>query len=171
MPTALLTQKFGHTRRGCDSLGLLDPTSPSSAASCTWWAVMDWATRRVFSWRLSNTLDARFCTEALTEALKHYGRPEILNTDQPAVHQPGVHLRAQRRWRHHFHGRQGPVPGQHLHERLWRSLKYEAVYLHELSDGFQAQRLVARWFNFYDRGRPHSALGAPPQPRPTKTEC
>ena len=120
---------------------------------------MDWATRRVFSWRLSNTLDARFCTEALTEALKHYGRPEILNTDQPAVHQPGVHLRAQRRWRHHFHGRQGPVPGQHLHERLWRSLKYEAVYLHELSDGFQAQRLVARWFNFYDRGRPHSALG------------
>ena len=44
-------------------------------------------------------------------------------------------------------------------ERLWRSLKYEAVYLHELSDGFQARRLVARWFNFYDRGRPHSALG------------
>ena len=56
-------------------------------------------------------------------------------------------------------------------ERLWRSLKYEAVYLHELSDGFHAQRLIPRWFTFYDRARPHFALGAPPRPRPTKREC
>ena len=52
----------------------------------------------------------------------------------------------------------GAVPGHIFIERLWRSLKYEAVYLHELSDGFQAQRLISRWFAFYDRGRPHSAL-------------
>ena len=53
-------------------------------------------------------------------------------------------------------------------ERLWRSLKYEAVYLHERSDGFGAQRLIARWFDSYDRRRPHSALGGSTQPRPTK---
>ena len=56
-------------------------------------------------------------------------------------------------------------------ERLWRSLKYKAVYLRELSDGFAAQRLISRWFAFYDKGRPHSALGAPPRPRPMKREC
>ena len=120
---------------------------------------MDWATRRVLSWGLSNTLDARFCTDAFSEALQRYGRPQDLQLrpGQP-VHQPGVHLGAQRLRCRHLHGRQGPVHGQHLHRPLWRSLKYEAVYLHEISDGFQAQRVIARWVAFYNTQRPHSAL-------------
>ena len=102
---------------------------------------MDWATRRVLSWRLSNTLDARFCTDALTEALERYGRPQIFNTDQGSqftsleftatLKDAGVAISMDGR---------GRCMDNIFIERLWRSLKYEAVYLHELSDGFQAQR-------------------------------
>jgi putative transposase len=123
-------------------------------------AVMDWATRRVLSFRLSNTLDARFCTEALTEALERYGRPEIFNSDQGSqftsleftsvLKDSGVAISMDGR---------GRCMDNIFIERLWRSLKYEAVYLHEISDGFAAQRLISRWFAFYDKGRPHSALG------------
>ena len=122
-------------------------------------AVMDWATRRVLSWRLSNTLDARFCTEALTEALEHYGRPEIFNTDQGSqftsqeftsvLRDAGVAISMDGR---------GRCMDNIFSERLWRSLKYEAVYLHELSEGFQAQRLISCWVAFYNTQRPHSAL-------------
>ena len=135
-------------------------------------AVMDWATRRVLSWRLSNTLDARFCTEALTEAIERYGRPEIFNTDQGSqftsleftsvLKDSGVAISMDGR---------GRCMDNIFIERLWRSLKYEAVYLHEISDGFAAQRLISSWFAFYDQGRPHSALGGATQPRPTKREC
>ena len=121
---------------------------------------MDWATRRVLSWRLSNTLDARFCVEALTEALERYGPPEIFNTDQGSqftsleftsvLKDAGVAISMDGR---------GRCMDNIFIERLWRSLKYEAVYLHEISDGFQAQRLISRWFAFYDQDRPHSALG------------
>ena len=122
-------------------------------------AVMDWATRRVLSWRLSNTLDARFCTEALTDALERYGRPQIFNTDQGSqftslqftatLKDAGVAISMDGR---------GRCMDNIFIERLWRSLKYEAVYLHELSDGFQAQRVIARWMEFYNTQRPHSAL-------------
>ena len=122
-------------------------------------AVMDWATRRVLSWRLSNTLDTRFCTEALTDALERYGRPEIFNTDQGSqftslqftdtLKDAGVAISMDGR---------GRCMDNIFIERLWRSLKYEAVYLHELSDGFQAQRVIARWIAFYNTERPHSAL-------------
>ena len=122
-------------------------------------AVMDWATRRVLSWRLSNTLDARFCTEALTDALERYGRPEIFNTDQGSqftsleftatLKDAGVAISMDGR---------GRCMDNIFIERLWRSPKYEAVYLHELSDGFQAQRVIARWISFYNTERPHSAL-------------
>ena len=123
-------------------------------------AVMDWATRRVLSWRLSNTLDARFCTEALTEALEHYGRPEIFNSDQGSqftsleftsvLKDAGIAISMDGR---------GRCLDNIFIERLWRSLKYEAVYLHELSDGFAAQRVISRWMEFYNTLRPHSALG------------
>ncbi len=123
-------------------------------------AVMDWATRRVLSWRLSNTLDARFCTEALTDALERYGRPEIFNTDQGSqftsleftsvLKDAGVALSMDGR---------GRCMDNIFIERLWRSMKYEAVYLHELSDGFAAQRVISRWMEFYNVQRPHSALG------------
>jgi putative transposase len=123
-------------------------------------AVMDWATRRVLSWRLSNTLDTRFCTDALTEALERYGCPEIFNTDQGSqftsqeftsvLNESGVAISMDGR---------GRCMDNIFIERLWRSLKYEAVYLHELSDGFRAQKVISRWVAFYNSRRPHSALG------------
>ena len=127
-------------------------------------AIMDWATRRVLSWRLSNTLDAGFCVEALAEALDCYGRPEIFNTDQGSqftsfeftavLKNAGVAISMDGR---------GRCMDNIFIERLWRSLKYEAVYLHELSDGFAAQSAIAKWLNFYNTTRPHSALaGATP---------
>ena len=127
-------------------------------------AIMDWATRRVLSWRLSNTLDAGFCVEALAEALDCYGRPEIFNTDQGSqftsfeftavLKNAGVAISMDGR---------GRCMDNIFIERLWRSLKYEAVYLHELPDGFAAQRAIAKWLNFYNTTRPHSALaGATP---------
>ena len=122
-------------------------------------AVMDWATRRVLSWRLSNTLNARFCVEALSEALERYGRPEIFNTDQGSqftsleftsvLKDSGVAISMDGR---------GRCMDNIFIERLWRSLKYEAVYLHEISDGFQAQRLISSWVDFYNTQRPHSTL-------------
>ena len=122
-------------------------------------AVMDWATRRVLSFRLSNTLDARFCTEALSEALQRYGSPEIFNSDQGSqftsleftsvLKDSGVAISMDGR---------GRCMDNIFIERLWRSLKYEAVYLHELSDGFQAQRVISGWVAFYNSERPHSAL-------------
>ena len=121
---------------------------------------MGWASRRVLSWRLSNTLDARFCTDALTEALERYSRPEIFNTDQGSqftsqaftsvLNESGVAVSMDGRGR-----RMDNI----FIERLWRSLKYDAVYLHELSDGIRAQKVICRWVAFYNSQRPHSALG------------
>jgi putative transposase len=122
-------------------------------------AIMDWATRRVLAWRLSNTLDAGFCVEALKEALARFGRPEIFNTDQGSqftgaaftgvlsAAKIAISMDGRGRWLDNV-----------FIERLWRSLKYEAVYLHELTDGFEAERLIGEWFSFYNHGRPHSAL-------------
>ena len=122
-------------------------------------AVMDWATRRVLAWRLSNTMDTEFCLEALTEALERYGTPEIFNTDQgsqftsiaftAALEDAGI--------RCSMDGR-GRCLDNAFIERLWRSLKYEAVYLRELADGFAAQRLIDDWMEYYNEIRPHSAL-------------
>jgi putative transposase len=122
-------------------------------------AIMDWASRQVLAWRLSNTLDARFCVEALAEALTRYGRPEIFNTDQGSqftgaaftgvLEQAGIAISMDGR---------GRWLDNVFIERLWRSLKYEAVYLHELADGFAAERVIGGWIAFYNHERPHSAL-------------
>ena len=122
-------------------------------------AIMDWATRHVLSWRLSNTMDARFCVEALEEALSRYGKPEIFNTDQGSqftstdftnvLKDAGVTISMDGR---------GRYMDNIFIERLWRSLKYEAVYLHELTDGFKAERVIGEWIGFYNTERPHSAL-------------
>ena len=81
-------------------------------------AIMDWATRKVLSWRLSNTLDTRFCVEALKEALFKYGAPEIFNTDQGCQFtSESLHFRPQDLERQDQHGRQGAVQGQHLHRK------------------------------------------------------
>ena len=123
-------------------------------------AIMDWASRYVLAWRLSNTLDAGFCTDALEEALARYGTPEIFNTDQGSqftsmaftarLQAAGIRISMDGR---------GRFLDNIFIERLWRSLKYEAVYLHEIADGFTAQRVIGEWIGFYNTIRPHSALG------------
>ena len=122
-------------------------------------AVMDWATRHVLAWRLSNTMDASFCVQALDDALG-WRAPEILNTDQGSqftseafadrVLDAGVAFSMDGR---------GRFLDNIFIERLWRSLKYEAVYLHELRDGLDAARIIGSWFDFYNEVRPHSSLG------------
>jgi len=122
-------------------------------------AIMDWATRKVLAWRLSNTMDVGFCLEALDEAMARYGRPEIFNTDQGsqftsldftgALKDAGVAISMDGR---------GRYMDNIFIERLWRSLKYEAVYLHELTDGFKAERVIGEWIGFYNTERPHSSL-------------
>ena len=123
-------------------------------------AIMDWASRHVLAWRLSNTLDAGFCTDALDEALAAYGTPEIFNTDQGSqftsfaftarLREAGIRISMDGR---------GRCMDNIFIERLWRSLKYEAVYLHEIADGFTARRVIGEWIAFYNTIRPHSALG------------
>lgn len=120
-------------------------------------AVMDWASRRVLSWRLSNTLDAAFCVEALKEALDRYGNPDIFNTDQGSqfTSRDFVGVLDGADVEISMDGR-----GRYLNifiERLWRSLKYEAAYLHELADGIEARRVIGGWFDFYNEVRPHSS--------------
>lgn len=120
-------------------------------------AVMDWATRHVLAWRLSNTMDSRFCVEALNEALARYGKPEIFNTDQGSLFTSfdftGMLKAAEITISMDGRGR---CMDNIFIERLWRSLKYEAVYLHELTDGFKAERVIGEWINFYNTERPHS---------------
>ena len=122
-------------------------------------AVMDWASRHVLAWRLSNTMDTGFCIEALEAALRT-GTPEIFNTDQGAQFTSAAFtervLAAGARCSMDGRGR---CLDNVFIERLWRSLKYEAVYLHELADGFEAERVIGTWMTFYSDVRPHSALG------------
>ena len=123
-------------------------------------AVMDWASRRVLSWRLSNSLDASFCVGALEEALARYGKPEIFNTDQGSQFTGSdfVGLLKAAKVKISMDGR-GRCMDNIFIERLWRSLKYEAVYLHELADGVEARRVIREWVAFYNAERPHSVLG------------
>lgn len=127
-------------------------------------AIMDWATRHVLAWRLSNTMDARFCIEALNEALAEYGKPEIFNTDQGSqfTSLDFIGVLKDATIAISMDGR-GRCMDNIFIERLWRSLKYEAVYLHEMTDGFAAERIIGEWIAFYNTERPHSALdGATP---------
>jgi putative transposase len=122
-------------------------------------AVMDWATRKVLAWRVSNTLEAEFCLEALEEALARFGRPESFNTDQGGqftsprftgvLQEAGVRISM---------GGRGRWLDNVFIERLWRSLKYECVYLHAFETGSELRAGLARWVGYYDAGRPHSAL-------------
>ena len=121
---------------------------------------MDWASRHVLAWWLSSTLDAGFYVEALEEALARHGTPEIFNTDQGSqftgfaftgrLREAGIRISMDGR---------GRCMDNIFIERLWRSLKYEAVYLHEIADGFTARRVIGEWIGFYNTERPHSALG------------
>lgn len=122
-------------------------------------AVLDWATRRVLSWRLSNSLTTDFCLEAVEEAIQRYGTPEIFNTDQGSqfTSQEFVGLIQ-------GHGIQVSMDGKGrwvdnvFVERLWKSVKYEEVYLHAYDTVSQARQGLESYFTFYNERRPHSSL-------------
>ena len=122
-------------------------------------AIMDWASRRVLAWRLSNSLDPSFCVAALEDALGRFGPPQIFNTDQGSqftsldftqvLQAAGVQISmdGQGRWMDTI-----------FIERLWRTLKYECIYLHAFETGSDTRRGLSRWVNHYNHDRPHSSL-------------
>jgi len=122
-------------------------------------AIMDWYSRYVVAWNLSNTLDAQFCVEALEEALEK-GRPDVFNTDQGSqftseaftgcLDRQGVRISMDGK---------GRYSDDIFVERLWRTVKYENVYLKAYTDGRQAKADLAAYFRFYNTQRPHQALG------------
>lgn len=122
-------------------------------------AIMDWFSRSVLAWRLSNTMTTSFCVEALEEALRHHGSPEIFNTDQGAqfTDKDFVGVLQGHDVRISMDGK-GRCMDNIFVERLWRSLKYEEVYLHAPDDVRQAYTGIGRWFRFYNDERPHQAL-------------
>ena len=130
--------------------------------ACGWvylCAIVDWASRRVLSHRVSISMDASFCVEALEEAFARYGQPEIFNTDQGsqftseeftgALKARGVQISMDGKgaWRDNV-----------FVERLWRSIKYEEVYLHAYDSVGQAKAGIGRYIDFYNTARPHSSL-------------
>ena len=122
-------------------------------------AIMDWHSRAVLAWRVSNTMDASFCVSALEEALARFGRPEIFNTDQgsqfTSVEFTGVLSAAGIRISMDGKGR---WMDNVFIERLWRSLKYEEVYIKAYADATEARAGIAGWIGFYNEQRPHQAL-------------
>lgn len=120
-------------------------------------AIIDWYSRYVLSWRLSNTLDVGFCVEAAEEALRH-GRPDIFNTDQGAqfTSEAFTGLLEHHGVRVSMDGK-GSYNDNLFIERLWRSVKYEEVYLKSYQDGKEARAGIGNYFRFYDNERPHQA--------------
>ena len=124
-------------------------------------AVVDWFSRRVLAWRLSITLDVEFCLDAVEDALARYGRPEIFNTDQGSQFTSAaftgllldntiaISMDGRGSWRDNV-----------FVERLWRSVKYEEVYLRAYDSVGDARASLSRYLNFYNRTRPHSSLAA-----------
>ena len=123
-------------------------------------AVMDWSTRKVLAWRVSNTMDVRFGVEALQEALARFGRPEIFNTDQGSQFTSDDFTSVLRgaQVRISTDGR-GRWMDNVFIERLWRSLKYECVYLHAFETGSELRAGLTRWIGYYNTRRPPSTLG------------
>jgi len=127
-------------------------------------AVMDWASRKVLSWRISNTMTTDFCIEAVQEAIHRHGRPEIFNTDQGSQftsleftkllkdNQIAISMDGKGSWRDNV-----------FVERLWKSIKYEDIYLRAYETVSAVKQGVGRYLDFYNRGRPHQSLdGMPP---------
>ena len=124
-------------------------------------AIVDWFSRKVLAWRVSITMEADFCIEALEEALARFGKPEIFNTDQGSqftsqaftsvLHREEIAISMDGRgaWRDNV-----------VVERLWRSVKYEEVYLHAYAAVSEARASIGGYLTFYNARRPHSSLGA-----------
>ena len=122
-------------------------------------AIKDWYSRKVLSWRLSNTMDTSFCIEALNDAIANYGIPEIFNTDQGSQYTSNeftdilnnynikISMDGKGRW----------VDNVFI-ERVWKSLKYECIYLYEFENVVELKSKIDEWFNFYNKIRPHSVF-------------
>ena len=123
-------------------------------------AIIDWYSRRVLAWRLSNTLDSSFCTEALVDALDGFPKPDIFNTDQGSQFTAAVFTDVLRAAgvTISMDGRGRCIDNVFV-ERVWRSLKYEEVFLHAYDDLDEARAGITRYFEFYNCTRPHQALG------------
>jgi putative transposase len=124
-------------------------------------AVLDWFSRRVLAWRLSITLEAEFCLDAVQEALARHGKPEIFNTDQGSqfTSAPFTGMLQDQAIRISMDGR-GAWRDNVFVERLWRSVKYEEVYLRAYDSVREARASLGRYLDFYNERRPHSSLGA-----------
>jgi putative transposase len=122
-------------------------------------AIIDWATRKVLSWRLSNTLDSRFCVEALKEALFKHGAPEIFNTDQGCQFTSEAFTSVLKAWsvRISMDGK-GRFKDNIFIERLWRTLKYERIYLKVYETGAELSKDLTDWFTWYNENRKHTSL-------------
>jgi putative transposase len=121
--------------------------------------VMDWFSRRVLCWRLSITMEASFCVEALEEALARHGQPAVFNTDQGSqfTSQPFTDVLVERQIAISMDGR-GSWRDNVFVERFWRSVKYEEVYLRAYDSVGEARASLRRYIDFYNSRRPHSAL-------------
>ena len=129
---------------------------PMARGFCYLVAIMDWVSRRVLAWRLSNTLDPSFCTDALEEALQRYGPPEIFNTDQGSqfTSEAFTGILATRGIRISMDGK-GRWMDNVFIERLWKSVKYEEVYLKAYNSIAEARRGLGAYFEFYNQRRRH----------------
>lgn len=122
-------------------------------------AIMDWHSRRVLSWRVSNTMEADFCVDALEEALERYGKPDIFNTDQGSQFTSEAFTEALNK-----HDVRISMDGKGCYrdnifvERLWRSVKYECVYLKAFDDATHLKQELTIWFEWYNTERPHQGL-------------
>ena len=132
---------------------------PMARGFCYLVAIMDWASRKVLSWRLSNTLDASFCIEALEEAIMKYGTPDIFNPDQGSqftsdsftailkAHGIRISMDSQGSWRDNI-----------IIERLWKTVKYEEIYLKAYESISHAKKELTKFFDRYNTRRPHQVL-------------
>ena len=136
-------------------------------------AIVDWHSRKVLAWRLSNSMDTTFCVEALKEALAKHGTPEIFNTDQGSQFTSGdwIDVLTDAKIKISMDGKGRWIDNRML-ERLWRSLKYECVYLHAFETGSQAKAGIGKWLAYYNAERPHSTHGilTPDEAYLSKTE-
>lgn len=123
-------------------------------------AIMDWHSRKVLAWRLSNSMDADFCVEALKEALAKYGKPEIFNTDQGSQFTSGawIDVLINAKIKISMDGK-GAWRDNRMIERLWRSLKYECVYMNAFETGSEMRVGIGKWLTYYNSERPHSTHG------------
>lgn len=137
-------------------------------------AIMDWHSRKVLSWRLSNSMDADFCVEALKEAITNYGPPEIFNSDQGSQFTSGawIDVLTDAKIKISMDGK-GAWRDNRMIERLWRSLKYECVYLNAFETGSEMRAGIGKWLAYYNAERPHSTHGilTPDEAYAGKTEA